>query len=128
MHERASRLQLMRKSLGCAKNPDRRQSESLPSLSESPRRSWSSSVSAISSASAKSMASLGVDSALRRSRPLSFSPRDDSHVLGLLFGVGFFVTVFLFFSALSLLSSSRASPRDLAALSLVTWAFALSFV
>jgi hypothetical protein len=43
-------------------------------------------------------------------------------------GFGFFVTVFLFFSAVLALQLAGLSKESLRSLRLVTWAFALSFV
>src|ERR1051325_791930 len=56
------------------------------------------------------------------------SPGDDTHVLGLLFGVGFFVPRLLFFLAVLAFQLAGLSKESLRSLRLVTWALALSFV
>ena len=71
----------------------------------------------------------GVDSALGALKAAQFQVQGMTRTYWDFFsGFGFFVTVFLFFSAILAFQLASLSKGSLRSLSLVTWAFALSFV
>ena len=71
----------------------------------------------------------GVDSALGALKAAQFQVQGMTRTYWDFFsGFGFFVTVFLFFSAILAFQLASLSKASLRSLSLVTWAFALSFV
>jgi hypothetical protein len=71
----------------------------------------------------------GVDSAIRALKATPFQVQGMTRTYWDFFsGFGFFVTVLLFFSAILAFQLAGLSKESLRSLSLVTWAFALSFV
>jgi len=122
------RVPAKRGSLGCAKSPDRRQIESLP-----PHRVASALLVLFGLAHQLGFRQVdprwGVDSAIGALKATQFQVQGMTRTYWDFFSAfGFFVTVFLFFSAILAFQLASLSKETLRRLSLATWAFALSFV